>query len=414
LFAPAPPANPSASRDSEAAWLTRVATWHSSFFDLLTQIRPAGWCGRTSPASCHRARRTGLWFLPRGLGQLGYGWAYRVLDAQHFGVPQRRRRVFVVGCLGDWRGAAAVLFERHCLSGHPAPGREAGAGVAGCFTAGAHPGSHNGQDAYTGHLIAGTLGSLSHGRGWNDDPDRAGAFVTTSLRTQDSFDHDGDESKLVITHALRAEGFDASEDGMGRGTPLVPVGFSYIDDGRDASHDVMPTLRVGTSLKNGSGGGIGGNGAIAFAERGTNVSVDGDLAATLKSASDNTGGRQCVAFAQNQRDELRTMDSVGALAAEPGMKQQTYLAYSVQAAHRGVGQGHNTTYVPSPMAVRRLTPRECERLQGFPDDYTLIPFRGKSAADGPRYRALGNSMAVPVLRWIGERIVAAAGEAVPK
>jgi DNA (cytosine-5)-methyltransferase 1 len=54
--------------------------------------------------------------------------------------------------------------------------------------------------------------------------------------------------------------------------------------------------------------------------------------------------------------------------------------------------------------VRRLTPRECERLQGFPDDYTLIPYRGKPAADGPRYKALGNSMAVPVMHWIGERI----------
>jgi DNA (cytosine-5)-methyltransferase 1 len=54
--------------------------------------------------------------------------------------------------------------------------------------------------------------------------------------------------------------------------------------------------------------------------------------------------------------------------------------------------------------VRRLTPRECERLQGFPDDYTLIPYRGRLAADGPRYKALGNSMAVPVMRWIGERI----------
>ena len=56
------------------------------------------------------------------------------------------------------------------------------------------------------------------------------------------------------------------------------------------------------------------------------------------------------------------------------------------------------------LQVRRLTPRECERLQGFPDDYTLVPYRGKPAADGPRYKALGNSMAVPVMRWIGERI----------
>jgi DNA (cytosine-5)-methyltransferase 1 len=66
------------------------------------------------------------------------------------------------------------------------------------------------------------------------------------------------------------------------------------------------------------------------------------------------------------------------------------------------GQGYCGVQIG--MAVRRLTPRECERLQGFPDDYTLVEYRKKPAADGPRYRALGNSMAVPVMRWIGERI----------
>jgi DNA (cytosine-5)-methyltransferase 1 len=71
------------------------------------------------------------------------------------------------------------------------------------------------------------------------------------------------------------------------------------------------------------------------------------------------------------------------------------------------GTGSSGDAIPqtiSGMRVRRLTPRECERLQGFPDDYTLVPNRGKPAADGPRYKALGNSMAVPVMRWIGERI----------
>jgi DNA (cytosine-5)-methyltransferase 1 len=68
------------------------------------------------------------------------------------------------------------------------------------------------------------------------------------------------------------------------------------------------------------------------------------------------------------------------------------------------GAQHWVLAFDTTMAVRRLTPRECERLQGFPDDYTLIPYRGKPAADGPRYRAIGNSMAVPVMRWIGQRI----------
>lgn len=101
-----------------------------------------------------------------------------------------------------------------------------------------------------------------------------------------------------------------------------------------------------------------------------------------------------VAFAQNTRDEVRYVNGdgaiSGALAANTGMKQ--------------------TSYVKEGPVVRRLTPRECERLQGFPDDWTMVPYRGKSAEDcpdGPRYKAIGNSMAVPVMRWIGERIAAA-------
>jgi DNA (cytosine-5)-methyltransferase 1 len=70
----------------------------------------------------------------------------------------------------------------------------------------------------------------------------------------------------------------------------------------------------------------------------------------------------------------------------------------------GEGGRSDAVNVATAMAVRRLTPRECERLQGFPDDYTLVTYRNKPAADGPRYKALGNSMAVPVMRWIGERI----------
>lgn len=169
-----------------------------------------------------------------------------------------------------------------------------------------------------------------------------------------------------------------------------------------------------------------------------------------------------VAFAQNQRDEVRELHVAGALAAEPGMKQQTFVATAggvdLQNAaatgdlcntldaegqsrgNRGSGvmvpmtleirgrsdgcslecrqdgtanalrqpnggrAGVGIGAVATSMAVRRLTPRECERLQGFRDDYTAITFKGKPAADGPRYRALGNSMAVPVMRWIGERI----------
>ena len=117
------------------------------------------------------------------------------------------------------------------------------------------------------------------------------------------------------------------------------------------------------------------------------------MSGTLATSNDQTiiETDDPVSFAQNTRDEVRYVNGdgsiSGALAANPGMKQQSY--------------------VKEGAVVRRLTPRECERLQGMPDDWTRIPYRGKPAddcPDGPRYKAIGNSMAVPVMRWIGERI----------
>lgn len=183
----------------------------------------------------------------------------------------------------------------------------------------------------------------------------------------------------MIAHALRADGFDASEDGTGRGTPLVPVAYQC---------------------------------------HGSNVGSMGHLRA---GNGNEAGGVPFVtAFAQNQRDEVRTMEVAGALAGEPGMKQQTYIAHAIQEravsenpdnGPQGKGWQEEAAFtlearhhVQAVQAVRRLTPRECERLQGFPDDWTLVPYRGKPASDGPRYKAIGNSMAVPVMRWIGERL----------
>jgi len=292
-----------------------------------------------------------------GLAQLGYGWAYRVLDAQYFGVPQRRRRVFVVGHLGDVgrpahkgqiqnrRGffnlPAAVLFERHSLSGNPPPSRAPGQGAthdtAPCIGASGRgferAGETRGQDPVVafdaaqitsetnrskaepgipaGTMSKGsslhvafdmrngierettqTLQSHHHGVSANTVP-----HVAMTLNAHPSKRYDA-ESETMVCHSLKAR-YDGSEDGTGRGVPLV-----------------APTLR----------------------------------------AMPNQGpGRMA--------DD----------AAAMGM-------------------------------VRRLTPRECERLQGFPDDYTLIPYPRNPAKDGPRYKALGNSMAVPVVEWLGQRI----------
>ncbi|MBP0438436.1 DNA cytosine methyltransferase [Tianweitania sediminis] len=281
--------------------------------------------------------------------ECGYGFAYRVLDAQHVrsdgfsrAVPQRRRRVFVVGYLGDWRRAAAVLLEPEGLRGDPPPRRQAGQGVAGAVSASS--GRRGGvDDPERGKLVAFGGGNLSGSieaaacltaKGQRIDFE-VETFVTTrpvaatltrGAESQGKGGYAGrrqeDDDNLVAHSLMRGEGFDASEDGTGRGTPLVPV-FSM--------QERMESLNP--------------------------------------SAGPNGKGWS---------------DDGSAFTLEARRKPQS---------------------IATSWAVRRLTPRECERLQGFPDDFTDVPWRDSGhSPDGPRYKALGNSMAVNVMRWIGARI----------
>ncbi len=311
-----------------------------------------------------------------GLGELGYGWAYRTLDAQYFGVPQRRRRVFVVGYFGDWRRAAAVLFERHCLQGHSSPRRQAREGIAPTISARPTGGGGLGTD----------------------------------------FDCDGG----LITHSLRADGFDASEDGTGRGTPIIPILEAGARTGK-STDDIRAGIGIGDAgdpmftLQGGK------QHAIAFQTRGSNLDV-GDISGTIGSNADRASGSAPMALAFSGKDHgadagelaptLRAMGHSGSHANAGGQIAvalrgreggATAELSDLPSALRAGGGGGDKAHVLTG-TVRRLTPRECERLQGFEDDYTLIQYRGKPAADGPRYKALGNSMAVPVMRWIGQRI----------
>jgi DNA (cytosine-5)-methyltransferase 1 len=285
-----------------------------------------------------------------GLAELGYGFAYRVLDAQYIrveshsrAVPQRRRRVFVVGHLGDWRRAAAVLFERESLLGHPAPSREAGQRVAATLTRGAES---SGKGGYAGRRQEDDVNIVAYGG--NNTSGRID--VATAVNAKSTTRQDFETETLLVAHSLRAEGFDASEDGTGRGTPLVPVPFdttqitSKANRSQPRAGDPCHPLAAGAHAP-----------AIAYGE------------------------------AQAVADTLTSNwhKSNGAIAG-------------------------NSAGVINPVfhgaAVRRLMPLECERLQGFPDGYTAIPFNGKSAKDGPRYKALGNSMAINTMRWLGDRI----------
>lgn len=304
---------------------------------------------------------------------------WRVLDAQYFGLAQRRERVFVVASAGNGPHPAEVLLEWEGLRRDSPPSREAGE-VAPTIPARSTAGGGLGTDFDCDGgcipetamcLNAGGMGRIdgesetfvpvgtfqNTGHGWWNESD-----VAQTIRTPDG---GGSMEANVIAHALRADGFDASEDGTGRGTPLVPV----------------PILEAGART------GV----STTDPRAGIGIGQPGDPMFTLQ------GGKQhAVAFCERGREQGRTLES------------QEDLAYALTNPGSG-GRTHSRQIMAPTMAVRRLTPTECERLQGFPDGYTLIPYRGKPAADGPRYRALGNSMAVPVMRWIGERIMSAAG-----
>jgi DNA (cytosine-5)-methyltransferase 1 len=223
------------------------------------------------------------------LAELGYGFAYRVLDAQNFGVPQRRRRVFVVGHLGDWKPAAEVLFESESLRGDIKKGRGERKDIANCLT--------KSPSSYSSYNPARTEGNAVIAKVYENHP--ADSRITEM----------GDVCSTV-------------------------------------------TSRWGT-----------GGGNVPFVQKAYSIREDA------------------------------TANNFSATPLE--------VTPALQALRPSVQSHHAQTFIAGDYAVRRLTPTECERLQGFPDNYTNIK---ENCPDGSRYKALGNSMAVPVMKWIGERI----------
>lgn len=249
------------------------------YLALVRRYRPTWMLWENVPGVLHSDDGRAFGALLGALEELGYGFAWRVLDCQWFGLAQRRERLFVVGYAGaDPRPAAAVLFEPEGLRGDSPPCRRSSKDVAGAVTTRSRI---SGEEAAAGHIIAA--------------PEVAGP---------------------VTTRSVESNGREAIEGGH-------IFAFGSKDSGADLAIDIAPTLRA----------------------RGHSTSHA------------NAGVPPAV--------------------TDPGLD------------------------------VRRLTPRECERLQGFLDDYTRIPWRGKpveQCPDGPRYKAIGNSIPVPVLAWIGRRI----------
>ena len=417
------------------------------------------------------------------LVQLGYGFAMRVLDAQHFGVPQRRRRVFVVACLGDWRAPAEVLLESDCVRRDIKKGRAKGQGVAA--------GSEGGVDAnhpegcwWDGGQVSQTLDAVLQKGQTMPEKNRFPAVLTPcpdhdTVGTLCARDFKGvgnqyvQEGKCIpcseqpLTYDMKQHHNPQPSDNVQlttkncafvRGdTPLVqPIPFRKskracsttdnetwveadasntlnnfdLGDTRTTHAVVEPVIPIHDQATRfsgkhgdkqdgkGNGLGIGQPGdpmntltqgdkhAIAY------HTMPGSVAPTVTSSGppySRTGNERVEAealavtvniYGGNKRKDrpegglyVRSEDTCKCLDAANGLNPTC-------------SQGG--TAVVGSMAVRRLTPIECERLQGFPDNWSRISWKGKpedQCPDGPRYKACGNSMAVPVMRWIGERIL---------
>ena len=306
--------------------------------------------------------------LLRGMGECGYGFAYRILDAQYFGVAQRRRRVFVVGCLGDWRAAAAVLFERHSLSGDSAPSREKRKSV----TPGTGPSSPDGGETI-GTLMARDYKGFGNqdmkdGRGLVLDPILIGGQDCKHFSSEISGTLVTREGSVSDTSHMLMQAIPIDMMNI-RGRPSDDGRANRIGRGYGNEGDPMFTITKANHH--------GVVQPIAFSGQMSNPQTDVGMTQTLQAKNP-----MAVAFGIDLYNGAITGD------------------VAVPMTNRADGTGTGPTVMQS-MAVRRLTPVECERLQGFPNNYTNIKDK---CPDGPRYKALGNSMAVPVMAWIGKRI----------
>lgn len=288
----------------------------------------------------------------RHLGDIGYRGAWRVLDAQHFGVPQQRRRVFGVFARGRFgvERCAEILALSEGMRGNSPKGREEGAEVAGTITGRARqPG---GDEAAAGRIVFGG------GRG-----ERRGNATLTTENQRNDFDNEN----FVMSYRTAGDG--AVYESGGKTAPLTTQtdpNALIVMQCHGSNVGPMGTLRSG-------------HGDVQSGVPFMCVPID------MRQAS--RGGTMT-----NNRKEGTTGGAPGTGIREDGDPSPTIAVSHPPAV------GLNNT-------VRRLTPRECERLQGWPDDHTRYGNGGREIADGPRYRMIGNGVAMPCAEWIGRRLM---------
>ena len=352
------------------------------------------------------------------LGELGYGWAYRVLDAQYFGVAQRRRRVFIVGCAGGrTEFAAAVLFETESVRRDSPPRRETREAVAGTLGGGAQSGGFRTTDLDNNgaYVISrrGRPGGVA---------DELEYDLAPALRAGDG----GSSRGLMVANAtLRAEYGEKAFRGDGSDNLIVgtltapPKGAETGNRAVDAGH-LIAVIQDARGVRDKAQNGIG------IAEEGPMYTLDGTSqhavavadpisaseGRTWSHGGNNAGQTHNMVLSGDGTSRVPAMTAKWAKGSGgPAGDECANLAFvpaSVETlaggAHPGGlnGQEAETQTVAPAGRVRRLTPTECERLQGFPDGWT-----DTGQADSHRYRQLGNAVAVPVVEWIARRIVLA-------
>lgn len=323
--------------------------------------------------------------------------AWRVLDAQFFGVAQRRRRVFVVASARTDFDPAKVLFESDSMRRNSAPRREARAAVAALTARGVGTCGADDNQAQAGHLVASGGGSTGGkievaacltAKGQRND------FEVETFAVHGTQDPDCNHE---LAHAI----------GRNQGQENAVMAFSYKDHGGDATLNLSPTIRAGNHDKSHPNSGQPPAVAYAFAENSRGElrfeSGDGMISGTLSAGGGKPGQGSPAVLTEPFTLAVRGRAAGSSVEVRNDGTANALLTPNGGRAGVGVGMGA----VGWGMQIRRLTPTECERLQGFNDGHTRIPWRNKCATDcpdGPRYRALGNSMPVPVMRWIGNRI----------
>jgi DNA (cytosine-5)-methyltransferase 1 len=451
----------------------RSGLWFA-FRDIIADLKPRWVVIENVPGllSSHEGRDFAL--LLHGLAELGYRFGSRVLDSQYLGVPQRRRRVFIVGSLGDG-SCVEVLFEPESLCGDSPPSRETGKETpyptSPCLSASGRgterAGESRGQDCVIPQAFGGnnttrpidiaTACNAHGGTGridFESEPFIAGTLTANGKAAGSATQQDAKQNLLVtqsrlISYRIHGENSVAMQGG-GDAEVAAPVdktrcldsnggysknqggnvvlAFSCKDNGRDVS-EIAPTLRAMPHDKSHQNG--GGQVAIAFdttqitskANRSNPkegapchplaagahapaITIPLDLRNLQRRKDRDEVNRQSLGVGKEGDAAHTVTGKFGAVAFQES--QSGCREYDDAGTLRSQGPGHDPvgTRLRTTMGVRRLTPRECERLQGFPDDWTRWDAEGKEISDSARYRMIGNAVTVNVARWIGKQLMA--------